>query len=363
MLQTLAVAGDYTFTKITAETFTPGGANYTFASVPSLADDGTAFFTAVKTLDGINGTKGIFAGNGGPVRTVVDASGEFSTFGEIAVNGRGDVAFTATKDDGSSGVYWTDGTSFKTIADTHEYPNHAFKLPDINATDQVAFISYQTVTPISDLTIYRGDGGPLTLIANGVLGDGLPSINATGEVAYVAPSGNDYGIFVSDGSSERLLYDQAVGDPALIDDGTVAFLGAGLLLFKGNGGPREVVADVFGPLIRNFLGGVGNPCFANNGELAFTAVPNRSALPTIMTGPDPIADKVVAQGDMLFGLRANRIAFRSGLNENGQIAFRASLQLPENYVVVRADPVPEPSTWLLAVMALVSLGAWKALRS
>jgi hypothetical protein len=87
----------------------------------------------------------------------------------------------------------------------------------------------------------------------------------------------------------------------------------------------------------------------------------------IFTGADPIADKVIAIGDMLFGSRVTSLYFSNqGLNNSGQLAFVAGL---ENGIsgVFRADPqppvqsVPEPSS-VLGLLAVGVFGAGSLLK-
>jgi hypothetical protein len=49
----------------------------------------------------------IVTGNGGPLTTVADTRGEFASFGfrPPSLNNEGDVAFHATLDDGTSGIF------------------------------------------------------------------------------------------------------------------------------------------------------------------------------------------------------------------------------------------------------------------
>jgi hypothetical protein len=61
----------------------------------------------------------------------------------------------------------------------------------------------------------------------------------------------------------------------------------------------------------------------------------------------------------MFGLKDGGFAIRNGLNLNGQVAFRVSLRTSSNGFedfIVRADPVPEPSTWVLALLGLATFG-------
>ena len=49
----------------------------------------------------------VVTGNGGPLTTVADTRGEFASFGfrPPSLNNEGDVAFLATLDDGTSGIF------------------------------------------------------------------------------------------------------------------------------------------------------------------------------------------------------------------------------------------------------------------
>jgi hypothetical protein len=85
----------------------------------------------------------------------------------------------------------------------------------------------------------------------------------------------------------------------------------------------------------------------------------RSGGSGIFRGPDPVADVIIASGDPLFGSTVANVFFtEGGLNDNGQVAFVAQLE-DGREVVVRAQPVPEPSSLVLGVTgALFGLGYW-----
>lgn len=91
----------------------------------------------------------------------------------------------------------------------------------------------------------------------------------------------------------------------------------------------------------------------------------------IFTGPDPIADRVIASGDSLFGSTVVGLDLKpTRLNDGGQIAFGASLA-DGRRVIARAEVVPEPSTFTLfglGTLALVRLSsrqqkAWSEVHS
>ena len=79
-----------------------------FVGVPVRNDTGTAVFQRSIT-DETTGefVEEIVAGDGGPLTTVADTRGEFAFFGSRppSLNNRGDMAFHATLDDGTAGIF------------------------------------------------------------------------------------------------------------------------------------------------------------------------------------------------------------------------------------------------------------------
>ena len=85
----------------------------------------------------------------------------------------------------------------------------------------------------------------------------------------------------------------------------------------------------------------GTSAINNNDNVAFTATLNGGER-GIFTGADPVADKVIATGDSMFGSTVTDLNFlgRNGLNNNGQIAFYVKLANGEQ-AIYRAEPVAE----------------------
>ena len=85
---------------------------------------------------------------------------------------------------------------------------------------------------------------------------------------------------------------------------------------------------------------MGNTSFNKKGTVAFWALLD-NGIRGIFTGPDPVADKVIATGDLLFGLPVTDVNFPQGigLNNRGQVAFIAELN-DGTEGVYRADPAP-----------------------
>jgi hypothetical protein len=260
---------------------------------------------------------GVFAGTGGPLETLyagpelpqlfppsLNASGVTAFVGFDAV--LGDVLYTAT-----GGTKQIVHQRFGGCCDPDI--DAVAGIADINDGGSVAFFaSFQSDgTGACDDFIVRSTGDvPVPIAPGGFLCDdgvfrslnnNVPyALDATGRVAYVTSLPPPF-----DSTSQAVLVDSTV--------------------VATNDGPFEaftaVALDATGGLaFLAFLDGGGNGIFR---------------------GPDPVADKVVATGDELFGSTVSGVAFqRGGLNAAGEIAFSAGLA-DGRRVVVRADaPLP-----------------------
>jgi hypothetical protein len=97
------VSGIYTGDGGALTTIVETDATFTsVGSVMSINDDGTVAFFA-----GNVSKQGIYTGNGGPLTPVADTDGDFMlfTFGDACINNNGSVAFIATTDSGSKGIF------------------------------------------------------------------------------------------------------------------------------------------------------------------------------------------------------------------------------------------------------------------
>ena len=80
----------------------------------------------------------------------------------------------------------------------------------------------------------------------------------------------------------------------------------------------------------------------------------------LFTGSDPVADRIIGTGDALFGSVVTGLSFyRDGLNNNGELAFRATLA--DGRQVIARAVIPEPGTLALLAGAAVP-GVGLALR-
>jgi hypothetical protein len=338
-------ATTYTFTKIAETSSAPNG--FSALNIPSLSDNGTAAFSAR-----LNSTLiGIFIGEGTTTpNPIVDTSGPSSNFGfsftilgSPSINNTGMVAFWARLNDGSNGIFTSDGTTAMTIAGP--FTSLSASSPSINDAGAVAFQA--------NLNIFTGSGGSTTTIADtsGRFSSlNFPSITNTGTVAFQAfLDAGGSGIFMGDGTTTTTVVASgtftALSFPFANNGGTVTFLGflngGGSGIFSSNGGTLTSIADTSGPF--TFF---GTPSINDAGVVAFQAFISTGA--GIFSGPDPIADRVIAVGDPLDGSTVAGLAFsREGLNGAGQVAFFVSLADGRQGVFLAdpgdgGDPMPTP---------------------
>jgi hypothetical protein len=344
LLSTVAAAaadGSYTFTKI-ADTSGPFS-QFDFPGAPAVNNAGIVAFLA--GLD--TGVGGIFIGDGKLITTIADSTGPFGSFGQYpSINARGTVAFLSDLDTGARGIFTGTGGPITTIAVTGSF--FCCGYPSINARGVVAFHSGKAGIPGMGDGIFTSTGGSITTIVDTSgpftgFHDRL-SINDTGTIAFLASlQVGSPGIFTIQHGSITTIVDTsgpftAVGVPSLNNAGTVAFFGcldtlnsscpldrtAAQGIFTGDGGPLTTIVDTSGPSgpFSNF----GNPSINNAGTVVFLAFLAAGGS-GIFTGPDPVADKVITTGDLLFGFTVTSLGFLQGLglNDAGQVAFFARL--------------------------------------
>ncbi len=344
-----------TFTKI-ADT---RGALLGVGRNPSINAAGTVAFRAFDTT-----AFGIFTGSGGPLTTIADNSGALIldiADAEPSINAAGTVAFQAgLREPGmpprDGGIFTGSGGPLTTIIDPIDPTDPTMTgifacCPSINDEGTVAFFGI----PFPGFRgIFTVSGGAVTTIADtsavfSGLGAGVfskPSINAGGTVAFLAflRTGGE-GIFTGSGGPLTTIADTSgafrnfslFGDPAINAAGTVAFVAftpEGIGVFTGTGGPITTLIDPR----RSPYNSICCVSINDRGTVAFMATLSTGEK-GIFTGPDPVADKVIAVGDALFGSTVTELDFDRppGLNNNGQAAFFARLA-DLTTGIYRADP-------------------------
>jgi hypothetical protein len=188
----------------------------------------------------------------------------------------------------------------------------------------------------TDTAIFTYSNGAITTIADtsgffSFFDQPYPQINNSGTVAFQATldDGNQ-GMFLSQGNSFTTVADTSgfftggFNNLGINNNDTVIFE-AGLDngfegLFTSNRGLITTIADTSGSFSR-FL---NNPAINDQGEIVFSAyldgLPQNNHGHGIFTGPDLVADKVIALGDSLFGSTVTNLFLSpDALNNSGQI--------------------------------------------
>ncbi|MFC1825655.1 PEP-CTERM sorting domain-containing protein [Thermodesulfobacteriota bacterium] len=321
-----------------------------------------------------SGTEGLFTGTGGPVTTIVTKDDfVYASFTEPTIDNNGTVLFRAGTSTTDVAVLGGNGGSYTTYApapaDPFIGPNWGGYVINNNGT----VVLNGGVTFVTALYKSTGSGGPSLLYDSaGIDGIGAfynTDINDSGGIAAIA--GPNVGIrdsiVLGDANGMTLEPIVAPGDGfveftgiSINDIGTVAFgakvAGGPLSIYTGNTTTGLIeIANLSGPYsMFNY-----SPAINNAGTVAFFAQLDTGGV-GIFTGPDPISDKVIATGDLLFDSIVTNLVFdRFGLNNGGQLAFWASLA-NGNSVIVRVDPqvvepIPEPTTMLLLGSGIIGL--------
>lgn len=165
---------------------------------PSINAQGEVAFIGERIVDGAF-IDGVYAGQGGAVRSVYDVTGPFRDFsGNPAINDSGLVAFLATQRDGVGGLFLGRGGKdlVRAADDTGLLTGIlGFSDPSLNERGEVAFRA-GTNPDFDDNGASTGTGvflyanGRLTTIVQGGFTEffslGEPSLNNGGQVAFVA---------------------------------------------------------------------------------------------------------------------------------------------------------------------------------
>lgn len=326
-----------------------------FDAPPSINSSGVVAFLAHLNIAhqlGLIVTEGIFTGTGGPPTMIVgDSTSGFHRFGQVpSINDAGTVAFVGFS--GSvDGVFIGNGGPITTIAVASESARQA---PRINEDGTVAFemsVDFNTRSGI-----FTGSGGPVTSIVTADPGSLFnnfsdPSINNARTVVFTATL-NDSSVRIMTGDRGTLatiadthdgVFKALSAFPSINNLGNVIFAAT---LVDGSG---AVVTSVGGTLAtvvdtRTGFAWFGEGTDINDeGTVVFLAGLTGGGA-GLFTGPDPIADKVIATGDLLSGSSVTDVTFvRGGLNNSGEIAFLAGLA-DQRRVIVRASPILAPSS-------------------
>lgn len=361
---TLLHAAQYSFSRVYTGTVDPGVAINDNGLVA--ISDGYLLFT---TTDGQSKT--MVAGS-----TSWNSLGKFNTSQILSLNNNGFVAFRGYASGSPYGVFASNGTTTREIAvSTSIWALRNVGAMSINDSGMVAFSAPETSDSV--FPIFVGDG--LTNATDTGCNGSVPAINNAGTIAYR---------YYDSGTSQETIKIQKGIQTFLLPGSPVTYampdineLGVAAFEATVDGMKKIVIGD--GIMQTTYIdgsaykGGLSSgwvmddgafDCAINNqGLVAFGAcVTSQGVDYGVFTGADPTKDKVIMEGDELFGatIKSQSLIFsRNGLNNKGQIAFTATLSDGTSGVFV-ATPIPEPSALILIVIGvLCSLGyVWRSRR-
>jgi hypothetical protein len=254
----------------------------------------------------MSGERGVFTGDGGSITMLYDTSSQFSDIsGYCPINDTGTVAFVANLDTGGAGVFAGDGGTPILIADVSSVPG---AVPETNSINLNGLVGVRVIIGQFDYRMLVGDGGPPVTIVDSsgpFTSFSVPILNNTGTAVFKGflDTGEE-GIFAWNNGVINTLVDSNgpfsgdISPPSINSQGVVVFgarLDAGANgIFTWNNGTITTIADTSG-----FFEGFGVAHINDTGTVAFGAA--RGGIVGIYTGPDPVADKVIVEGDPLFG--------------------------------------------------------------
>lgn len=331
----------------------------------------------------------IFTSNGEQTTTIVDNNfylqpGSLTASVVNSINDQGTVAYFSNTLNQSfsvvySGVFTSNGQGNTTIIDSTSSPYNFFWSPALNNTGTLAFLAGQGNPATGQASIFTVSNGRLTNIASSsgnfsVFNSGvdtvggnsplsaytLPSINDSGTVAFNAGlDAGGQGVFTSSNGVLTTVADSSgsfnnFSSADINNKGTVAFLAerdqGGRGIFTSSGGDVTTLIDDSG----EFSYFNSDPSINDQGMVAFLGTTD-TGVTGIFTGSDPTTDKVVAIGDELSGSTVQDLLItQNSLNNAGEVAFEAILA-DGREIIVRAEPVPEPSDGIVSVLALAIL--------
>jgi hypothetical protein len=358
----------YTFTKV-ADSVEDGFDPNSFGCAAINTRGDIAFRAGRLASDGFNTIPGIYRVNAdGTLTTIAEDQKRFVFIGSNpSINDSGQVSFAARLDGGNKddteAILRGEGKKLTIIASTaDEFAFFGFDT-SLNNSGEVAFAAE---LDNGDEGLFSGSGSKkggltthyLTSTSDFDGSDSRPSINNLGDIAFVESIDFVRGIFVGqEGDFTEIAApepsDPSIGyrTPMLNDAGTAAFQRSFTdeatqefveQIVTGNGGSLTVVADTRDEFA---FFGFRPPSINNDGEVAFHATLD-DGTSGIFVGSDPVADRVIATGDTLDGSIVQNLVFcEEGLSDSGELAFVAQLEDPNSpdgfrVAVFRATPNP-----------------------
>ena len=341
-------AGPYSFAKLAQS----GGPLESFG-VPAVNAGGAVAFFAYPAAGG----QGIYRADGSGVTTIAVTSEEgfysFTGCGSMqlvsspAIDGPGHVFFRGYTFDPDTwdcweSIYCGEGSGVAAVTDSgaggdlySDWCN-----PSASASEVLAFRGRDGEGTIG---IYRSASGAapeLVIDDSGELQSfSDPDVNDAGEVVFYAYDAlGREGIYVTSGGAPAVVARTDFGywsisqEAAIAGGPVVAFLAEDAewshAVFIWDGALAEI-ADDLGPYSGFYAVSVND-----SRDVAFRAETDEW-ITGIFTGPDPVADRVIAGGDSLFGSVVTSLECgRHALNDAGQVAFVYQLESGESGIAL-----------------------------
>jgi len=339
-----AWAGNYTFASVIDNT----GTFSDFGAV-AINDSGVVAFTGTMT----SGVEGVYRTDGATTTTIADTStGEFS----FHVGNTSLVSLPAIDDDGTVAFFIYDnynpailtgvGLSTAVIVESGDtncpfyaaWDNPCIRGGVVSFSGELKGSGGNPFGPQGVFTEPAGGGGYNTIAqGGGIFSSGSPfggtSINAAGQVAYCGNlADGTSGIFVGPDGATNLAqtgsgsqFSSLESFPKISDSGAVVFWATLTNFTEGdfistNGVVTQITVAGGGAPGDQF------PTVNAAGTVACFGT-DSSGQWAVLAGTAPIVDKVIAEGDSLFGSTVTGLGSpgNNGLNNNGQIVFPYSL--------------------------------------
>jgi hypothetical protein len=211
---------------------------------------------------------------------------------------------------------------------------------------------------------------PLAVNDAGAIAYGFAPDATSQAIAFATPAGPDVLLDSADGYDSLAVLGLSDAGRVLVQGAPDDDPGGNLFLYRLPPDPELIVGTTGGWQIVRPLG------IADDGRVAFYGVRTNPDLRGIFVGPDPVADAVLVEGDVVAGATILQIVAppsntsrMGGVNAAGAIAFAAEWFDPSlpagqrfQYAVLRATPVPEPIPGAAGAAALLALSLRAARR-
>jgi arylsulfate sulfotransferase len=268
------------------------------------------------------------------------------------MNDSGTVSFGAELRDGSTAIFTGRGQELTRIADTETNSPFSSIPAPAPRIHQSGSVSFRATLRSGGMGFFEGDGElPRILYVTGGQFSAFPSsfvhqVNGDSGAFRATLTGGLDGVFRGNGIHTDTIvtagatYSNFIGSD-INDLGTVAFstnlTEGGQAIDVAKDGIVTTFVDTKGAYIQ-FM--AGEESMNNDGHIIFGA-DLAAGGHGFFEGPDPVADKILAIGDELFGSTVVGFPVNAmnprGLNNVGQFLFRANLA-DGRTVLVRADP-------------------------